>query len=329
LREGAAVTSSAAVEPFAATPPTPTPAGRKSALAFFAVLLGLFLPGLLAQGVQVVGGLLWTELFVFLLPAFVLASGSNLEPRTYLALGRVRPSLVALGALVGAAGTLLAVGVMSLAQRVMPREWIRTFDVAKLFEGPLAERLALVAIATFVAPLCEEIAFRGYLESTLLARRRPGLAVGAAALLFATIHLDPVRFPALLALGAVFGWLRWRAGSVWPAVAAHATNNGLVSIVALTAPATAADEGPAPLSAVALAVGLGLAALLPLVSAFAAAAPPAGAPEALLVRRDPSDPSLRFRWARVAPGLQVTALGGAALLFAGLFVAVVVALARR
>ncbi len=321
--------SCAAVEPLATPPQTPTPAGRKSALAFFAVLLALFLPGLLAQGLQVVAGLLWTELFVFGLPGFVLASGSNLEPRAYLALRRVQPSLVGLGALVGAAGTILAVGVMMFAQRLLPPEWLRTFDVAKLFEGPLFERLALVAIATFVAPLCEELAFRGYLESTLLSRRRPGLAIGAAALLFATIHLDPVRFLALIALGAVFGWLRWRSGSVWPAVAAHATNNGLVSIVALVAPRLPRDDTPASLRDIAIAVGLGLAALLPLVGAFAAVAPPAGPPEALIVRRDPADPSLRFRWARVAPGLQLAVAGGAALLFAGLFAAVVIALLRR
>ena len=307
----------------------PAPAGRKSALAFFAVLLGLFLPGLLAQGLHVVAGLLWTELFVFGLPAFVLASGSNLEPRVYLALGRVRPSLLGLGALVGAAGTVLAVGVMSFAQRILPPEWLKTFDVAKLFEGPRWERLALVAIATFVAPVCEELAFRGYLESTLLSRRRPGLAIGTAALLFATIHLDPVRFLALLALGAVFGWLRWRSGSVWPAVAAHAANNGLVSLVALAAPSIPRDEAPASLRDIGLAVALGLAALLPLVSAFAAASPPAGAPEALLVRRDPSDPSIRFRWSRVARGLQLATLGGASLLLVGLFTAILVAFLRR
>lgn len=321
--------SCAAVEPLATPPQAPTPAGRKSALAFFAVLLALFLPGLVAQGVQVVFGLLWTELFVFGLPGFVLASGSNLEPRAYLALRPVRSSLVALGALVGAAGTVLAVGVMAFAQRLLPPAWLRTFDVAKLFEGPQWERLALVAVATFVAPVCEELAFRGYLESTLLARRRPGLAIGVAALLFATIHLDPVRFLALLALGAVFGWLRWRSGSVWPAVAAHATNNGLVSIVALAAPRVQPDETPASLVDIGLAVALGLAALLPLVTAFAAASAPVEPAEALLVRRDPADPSLRFRWSRVAPRLQLAALGGTALLLGGLFVAVVVAVVRR
>ena len=315
-------------DPTAPAPP-PAPAGRKSALAFFGLLLALFLPGLLAQALHVAFGLLWTELFVFLLPPFVLAAGSNLVPRAYLALGRVRPAVLGLGALFGAAGTILAMAIMAAAQRVMPQSWVRTFDVAKLFEAPLAERIAIAAVATLVAPVCEEIAFRGYLQSTLLSRRRPALAVGAGALLFAIIHLDPVRFPALIVLGAVFGWLRLRSGSVWPAVAAHAANNGLVSIVALAARPDAAEDPRAPLSAIVFALALGVAALAPLVAAFRTASPPPPAPEALLVLRDPADPSLRFRVARVPPRLQLAALAGAQILVAVVLVAVVAARFRR
>jgi membrane protease YdiL (CAAX protease family) len=318
------------VEPDATAPaPPPAPAGRKSAAAFFGLLLVLFLPGLLAQTIHVVVGLLWTELFVFLLPPFVLAAGSNLEPRAYLALDRVRSSVVALGALVGVAGTLLAMAIMALSQRLLPPVWVRTFDVARLFEAPLAERIAIAAIATLVAPVCEEIAFRGYLQSTLLSRRRPALAVAAAAVLFAIIHLDPVRFPALVVLGAVFGWLRQRAGSVWPAVAAHAANNGLVSIVALSARPDPTEEARAPLSAIAFGLALGLAALAPLIAAFRNATRPPPAPEALLVLRDPADPSVRFRVSNVPPRLQLAALAGAQVLVVIVIVALVVGLTRR
>jgi len=313
------VRSSDAVEPDPTEPaPPPAPAGRKSALAFFGLLLALFLPGLLAQALHVVVGLLWTELFVFLLPPFVLAAGSNLVPRAYLALGRVRPSILATGALVGAAGTVLAMAIMAVAQRLMPPAWVRTFDVAKLFEAPLAERIAIAAVATIVAPVCEEIAFRGY-----------ALAVGAAALLFAIIHLDPIRFPALVILGAVFGWLRLRSGSVWPAVAAHAANNGLVSIIALAARPEPAEETSLPLSAIAFGLALGVAMLAPLVAAFRAATPPPPAPEALLVLRDPADPSLRFRLARVPRQLQLAAIAGAQALIVIVLAALVVAIVRR
>ncbi|WP_242339785.1 type II CAAX endopeptidase family protein [Anaeromyxobacter sp. SG66] len=303
--------SPAPSEPTAA----PRPA-RKSALAFFGVLLVLFLPGLLAQALHVFAGLVWSELFVFLLPALVLTLGSNLRAVPYLRLGRVRPAAVVLGALCGVAGTLLAMAVMAAAQQVMPRSWIETFDVAKLFDRPLAERVFLAVVATFVAPPCEEIAFRGYLQTTLLARRAPAVAIAGSSLLFAVIHLDPVRFPALLVLGAVFGWLAWRSGSLWPAVAAHAANNGLVSLFAIAAPRAAPEVENPPLLALLGALVLGAAALAPLLAAFRSVAAGPLSPETALVLRDPADPSTRFRPGRVPAWLRLTLLLGLQILLA-------------
>jgi membrane protease YdiL (CAAX protease family) len=304
-----------------AAQPTPAPPAPKSALAFFAVLLALFLPGLLAQAIHVFVGLVWSELFVFLLPALVLATGSNLKAVPYLRLGRVRPAPLVLGALAGAAGTLLAMGVMAGAQRLMPRSWIETFDLAKLFDRSLAERVVLAVVATLVAPVCEEIAFRGYLQTTLLSRRGPASALAASTLLFAVIHLDPVRFPALLVLGGVFGWLAWRSGSIWPAVAAHAVNNGIVSLFALAAPRAAREVEQPPVLAILGAMLLGAAALAPLLAAFRTVSEGPIPPEAAIVRRDPSDPSTRFRLSRVPARLRLAILAGALVLLA-LFLAV-------
>ena len=301
----------APTDPTAAPPPPP-----KNALAFFGVMLALFLPGLLAQALHVFAGLLWSELFVFLLPTLALVLGSNLRAVPYLRLGRARAAAVVLGALCGVAGTLLAMGVMAAAQRVMPRSWVETFDVAKLFDRSLAERVLLALIATFVAPPCEEIAFRGYLQTTLLSRRGPAVAIVASSVLFAVIHLDPVRLPALLVLGAVFGWLAWRSGSLWPAVAAHAANNGVVSLFAIAAPRGAPEvENPSLLAALG-AIVLGAAALAPLLAAFRSVAGGPLPPGTALVLRDPSDPSTRFRLGRVPAWLRLVILLGAQLLLA-------------
>jgi CAAX protease family protein len=295
----------------------PAPRGRKSALAFFGVVLALFLPGIFAQTLQPAAGLLWTELFVFLLAPVALASGSNLDPRAFLALRPVRPGVLGLGVLVGGAGTVVAMAVMAGAQRFMPRSWLETFDVARLFEGSPATRVAVALVATFVAPACEEISFRGYAESALLARYRPAVAIAGSALLFSLIHLDPVRFPAVLVLGAVFAWLRWRSGSVWPAAVAHATNNGIVSLAELSASGarpSPADVEAVPLPAVALGLAIGVSALVPLAMSFrtAAGAPPDAT--ASMVLRDPADPSLAFRPSRLPRGIRLAVVLGAQLL---------------
>lgn len=303
-------------------PPSPPPAPtRKSGLAFFGLLLVLFLPGMLAQALDLALGLLWTQLFAFLLPAVVLASGSNLRPAAFLRLRPVGSSLLALGGLIGLAAYVAAVGVMGLVSELMPASWLKTFDVGRVFEGAPLTRVGVALVAALVAPVCEEIAFRGYLQTALGTRLRPALAIGATTLLFSVIHLDPVRLPSLLVLGAVFGWLAWRAGSVWPAVAAHAANNAIVSALVLAGltPTAAPAELPAlsvRLRAAAFALTMGVLLLWPLLRAFAAAArtlPPAADP---LERRDPAVASTRFTTRRVPFALRATAFAGAWLLVA-------------
>jgi hypothetical protein len=306
--------------PGASAPPTstppPTPPIRKSGLAFFGLVLVLFLPGIVAQAMNLAFGLLWTQLFAFLLPALVLTTGSNLEPRAFLRLGPTRPALIGLGFLAGLGGYVHATGVMGLAREAMPEGWLRVFDVARVFEGSTRERVAIALIAALVAPVCEEIAFRGYLPSALSTRLRPAAAVAASTVLFAAIHLDPVRFPGLIVLGGVFGWLAWRGGSLWPAVAAHAANNALVSSLVLAgvaAPDETTDlpELPVRLRAAAAALLVGAAILWPLLRAYAAAARAAPAPRVVALC-DPAVPSARFSLQRVPAPLRAAVVLGAA-----------------
>jgi hypothetical protein len=199
--------------------------------------------------------------------------------------------------------------------RYLPRGWADARDLSRLFEGPPWEQAAVVLVAAALAPVCEEITFRGYLQTTLALRRRPAAAIAAAAFLFALLHLDPVRFPVLFLLGAAFGWVTWRAGSVWPAVAAHAANNGLAAAVFLAAEPPV-DERP-PLSWILALLTTGTVALALLLLAIAAAGPrpPPRAADAVALR-DPAAPSIRFDPGRVPRPLAAAAAGGVALLLA-------------
>jgi membrane protease YdiL (CAAX protease family) len=304
------------VEPLPDPPPAPAPpAARKSALAFFAVLLALFLPGLLAQAALLPAGLAWTELFAFLLPALVATAGANLKVGPFLRLGWPGAAPVLLGAAVGGAGYVFAGALMALVQRVLPARWVEIFDPAQLFEGPRLERVLLAAAAVLLAPFCEEVAFRGYVQTAIALRRGAAAAIAGSAILFAVMHLDPVRFPALVVLGLVFGFLAWRAGSIWPAVAAHAANNGVTSALVLTLGVPDAAEAP-PLAAIGFSLALGAAGLSLLLGAYAAATPRPPPADVAVALRDPADPSVAFSAARVPPAFAAAALAGLALLAA-------------
>jgi membrane protease YdiL (CAAX protease family) len=303
-------------EPAAPGTPTapPPPPFEKSGLLFYALLFALLLPDAIAQRSDRTLGLAWSLVFIFLLPALVAAAGSNLQPLRYLGLSRPRAAPVVLGALAGGAGFLVANGIMALWIRIVPRGWLERFDVGSLFQVPLPEQIAIALVASLLAPFCEEVAFRGYLQRTLAIRWGPAVGISAAAVLFAARHLDPVRFPALVLLGGLFGWLSWRSGSLWPAVSAHATNNALVSALALSARSPDALAEPPPLDAVLHTLAVGGVALALLLWAGRRATPTPPAPASAVARRHPDDPSLRFRpWLVPAPLVLAMALGFALL----------------
>lgn len=271
-------------------------------------------PGAAAQAFSAPFGLAWTEVFVFLLPAWAAAAGSNLRPRQFLLLAR-RPTAgqVLLGLLCGVAAFPVANGLMAISSALLPESWVRDFDLTRLFQGPPLERAVIAAVASLLAPLCEEAAFRGYVQGALLTRRRPPSAIALAALLFAVMHLDPVRFLAVLALGALLGWLAWRAGSLWPAVAAHAANNGIGSAIGLAGQVEPTPAAPEVRQALLLA-GAGALVLAFFAVLYRRATPAPPSPDAMLARLDPADPSVRFRWFKVPPSLLGLGVLGLAML---------------
>jgi len=100
----------------------------------------------------------------------------------------------------------------------------------------LAAKFVLMIVAITIAPLIEELLFRGVLLSAWLKRLNVGWAVACTSLLFALVHLPDLKFlwyglPNLAMLGAAFAWLRLKSNSLWPAVIAHGMNN-LVTTVA-------------------------------------------------------------------------------------------------
>lgn len=94
-----------------------------------------------------------------------------------------------------------------------------------------AAYLATLAVAGVLAPLIEEIVFRGLLYRWL--RERYGFALGVlgSALAFSVLHGVPGLIPAIALLGALLAWVYERSGSLWTAVILHGTYNAVVTTV--------------------------------------------------------------------------------------------------
>jgi len=78
-----------------------------------------------------------------------------------------------------------------------------------------------------LAPLCEEIVFRGAILRTLLSifRSKAWAAIALSALLFALIHANPAQMPYAFVVGLLLGWMYWRTGSIVPGTLLHVVNN--------------------------------------------------------------------------------------------------------
>lgn len=86
--------------------------------------------------------------------------------------------------------------------------------------------IGVFASAVVLAPIAEEMLFRGLLQSCLRQlSHRPWVAILATSLLFALAHGQPANQPALFALAVILGYNYERTGRLLPAIAIHALFN--------------------------------------------------------------------------------------------------------
>jgi membrane protease YdiL (CAAX protease family) len=129
-----------------------------------------------------------------------------------------------------------------------------------LTEGPLAPRLAFLAVVIVVGPVAEELVFRGFLWRLLRGDARPALGIVGTSTLFAVWHLDPIQSVGVLPLAVFLAVLRWRSGSLIPVLVVHVVNNALAAAAILTG-----ADAPATLPWL-IAAGIGAAAAFALAS---------------------------------------------------------------
>ena len=84
---------------------------------------------------------------------------------------------------------------------------------------------------TIMAPLVEELLFRGAIQGHLLRKgMKPVYAILIASAVFGIVHMNPIQIPFAFAIGMIFGWLYYRTGSVVPGMIGHFINNSIATI---------------------------------------------------------------------------------------------------
>ncbi len=97
--------------------------------------------------------------------------------------------------------------------------------ISSLISNNLLPLWVLFGFAVVVAPLLEELIFRGFLLSSLMNKTTPFWSAMFSSVLFATAHLQLVYMPIYFVMGLLLSFVFLKTRSLWPGITFHAVNN--------------------------------------------------------------------------------------------------------
>ena len=155
---------------------------------------------------------------VFLLARWFRPSRSYMMSRPWVLL--VWSVVAALGAIVPS----------MFCQELLPAwpDWIQKIvDATEQEFALLMQERGGYFVVALLAPVVEEIVFRGAVLRTLLGwqPQRRWAMIALSALFFALAHLNPAQMPHAFVIGLLLGWMYARTDSIVPGIAYHWANN--------------------------------------------------------------------------------------------------------
>ncbi len=170
--------------------------------------------------------------------ALFIGQGFMIVPLLFFLIARKEPLLQRLRIQKVAPAALLATVVLSIGIIIIVDEFDRLASL--LFTPPeymnnlssmlqfnsFGMALFLTAGIVLLAPLGEELLFRGFLQQFLEQYWQDiTRAVLVTSLFFAIIHMNPFWLIQIYILGLMLGYLTWRTGSIWAGFILHSANN--------------------------------------------------------------------------------------------------------
>ena len=196
-------------------------------------------------------------LFVVLAPAVVMGVALLLRERLATA-----DLMVMLATVFGSALMGLILAVAPMGSRAIPALGFRVVGWRWLVFGPIAALAVSVAasqtglepegmkqalefsrepahfvisllVVAGLAPLVEELIFRGLFYGWLEKRWGANVAFIVSSITFALAHYEPAHIILVLPLALLFGWLRKKSDSILPSLVAHVFNNAAAVLAAV------------------------------------------------------------------------------------------------
>jgi membrane protease YdiL (CAAX protease family) len=109
-----------------------------------------------------------------------------------------------------------------------PPDWLN--DIFLRLAGHDTSLWGSILALVIVAPMTEELLFRGLFLRGFLSRYTPHKAVLVSGILFGLFHLNPWQFVHTTVIGILLGWWFFKTRSLIPCLFGHALNNSLLFI---------------------------------------------------------------------------------------------------
>ncbi len=180
---------------------------------------------------------------VLLSSGIVLAIACHISGIGYRQLLHPAPSSVASVAVLVVPPVLLAVPLLLLVldPLLMGLEWLVPMSdwERAWFEELGSDTLPMLVMVCVLAPVLEEMLFRGVMLRGFLQRYPRWQAILGSAILFGVAHFNVYQFAVAFVLGTFSGWLYERCRSLVPCIALHAAFNAAGTFL----PASTVDQG--------------------------------------------------------------------------------------
>ena len=219
------------------TPDTGPPRSTHDAWVLLILSVELYL---LSQVVlprfSILGGTALGQVFCLAWPSILYANWKTGSVKQALRLRPVSGAILLRVTLLALTGVGAAILLDQITQPLIARyfaDWISMLEViGKLLTPKTTEGLLTnLLVIGLIAPVCEEVLFRGAFQGTL-EQRGQVWAIACTALAFGVIHLNPFNFIGPILYGVGLGLVVWRTGSILPAILWHALNNSVAILLA-------------------------------------------------------------------------------------------------
>jgi len=205
---------------------------HKQALTIIIItMLFTFAAGLSAVALGFTKTQLFLVEFFTIVPAVIFVIRRKFSLIKVFRLRPVNKIVIIWSILIGLSMTILADEIDRLIQLIFPMPDILLQAIQESLKiNSVSDFLIITFSAVFLAAVCEELLFRGFLQTSFESTFDVTKAVMLTALIFAIIHFNPWWTIQLILFGTFLGVLAWKTNSVVPSMIVHFVNNGVALI---------------------------------------------------------------------------------------------------